>query len=109
MRAQPQPRLTERPPTRTAAVARSEPQEGDVVVERAVGRPIAFTVRLAPDRHAVLTLAKREPALNLGRRFAAAHKVNLWCGEDSGFRLLESFRARRRPTRRREGSLHVVD
>ncbi len=69
----------------------SGPHDGDVLVTRQPGHPDFFGVRQLPAARQ-LRASSRELAVQLARRFAHTHAVDVWYAEDGVFRLLEAYR-----------------
>lgn len=66
------------------------PRNGDVVVARNL-RSSVYTIRQLPDA-AQISAVSREEAVQLALRFAQAHGVDLWYGDDPTPHLLNVYR-----------------
>jgi hypothetical protein len=73
-------------------VARSVPQDGDVVVTQEPESEVRYTVRQLPATVQQFGSSSRDEAIRLARSFAQGHGVNLWYREGGTFRLLEAYR-----------------
>jgi hypothetical protein len=70
---------------------RSEPREGDVVVESRSTPKVTFTIRQLPGTAQIYTPTEAK-AIEVARRFAAVHGLDVWSCEKGVYRLLEAFR-----------------
>jgi hypothetical protein len=73
-----------------ASDARS-PRNGDVIVSRESAGGGKYTVRQVPGNVQFHATA-RDEAIRLARGFAVKATVDLWCHEESSYRLLEAYR-----------------
>jgi hypothetical protein len=67
------------------------PQNGDIVIVHYPTSPIQWMVRQVPDP-AQFGSSSRDQALQLARGYAQAHRLDLWCNDSAGVRLLEQHR-----------------
>jgi hypothetical protein len=69
------------------------PRDGDVLVAResAAGR---YTIRQLPAA-VQISSSSRDEAMQLARRFARMHTVDVWYHDEDSLRLLEAYRADR--------------
>jgi hypothetical protein len=77
-------------------VARSSPQDGDVVVTREAQSRVHYTVRRLPGI-VQFSAAVRDEAVRLARGFCQTHGVDVWYCEAGTYRLLEAHRPRTSP------------
>lgn len=74
-----------------APLARSEPQDGDVVVTRGSTSGVRYAVRQHPGA-LQFSASTRQEAVRLARGFAQTHGVDVWYNEKSLNCLLEAYR-----------------
>ena len=87
-------RSTTRASESSTQCERSLPQDGDVVVTRAVQSRVHYTVHQLPGM-IQFSSAVRDEAVRLARTFAQKYAVDVWYSDGSGtYRLLEAYRPR---------------
>lgn len=71
----------------------TRPQDGDIVIARESTSSVQYAIRQVPGIAQFGTSSQGE-ALQLARRYAREHVVDVWCREHGTYRLLERCRLR---------------
>lgn len=72
-------------------MSESRPQDGDIVIAHEMTPSVQYTIRQVPGIAQFGTSSQGE-SLQLARRYAREHAVDVWCREHGTFRLLERCR-----------------